>query len=87
MTYLLLQNPNALKKVTEEVRSAFKSDAEITLLSVQNLDYMLACLDEAFRLYPPVGIGLPRQVPKGGVKISGIQVPQGVRNILIVIHI
>ncbi|EED11519.1 cytochrome P450, putative [Talaromyces stipitatus ATCC 10500] len=77
VTYLLLQNPKTLAKVTMEVRSSFKSDKEITLLSVQNLDYMLACLDEAFRLYPPVGIGLPRQIPKGGVKIAGIYVPEG----------
>lgn len=50
VTYLLLQNPRAWQKVVDEVRSAFKSEAEITFANANaRLPYMLACLDEAFR--------------------------------------
>jgi len=78
VTYLLLTNPGALKKVTEEVRSTFTSDEEITLTSVGGLKYMLACLNEGLRSYPPVPFGLPRIVPRGGATISGMAVPENV---------
>ncbi|KAI3398516.1 hypothetical protein diail_9040 [Diaporthe ilicicola] len=75
-TYLLLSNPQCLHKVTEEVRSAFQSEHEITFSSVQQLPYMLACLREALRCYPPVAGPLPRVVPKGGANIAGYFVPE-----------
>lgn len=78
VTFLLLTNPNALKKLTEEVRSAFKSEDEIDFVSVSNLTYMLACLDEALRMYPPVPTGLPRVVPKGGAVVCGNHIPENV---------
>lgn len=40
-TYLLLSNPHCLQKVTEEVRSAFDSEHEITFSSVQQLPYSM----------------------------------------------
>ncbi|KAF2971803.1 hypothetical protein GQX73_g1680 [Xylaria multiplex] len=76
-TFLLLTHPEILKKMEQEVRSAFKSDDEITLTSVGNLSYMLACLNESLRRYPPVVTGLPRQGPKGGAIVDGKFVPQG----------
>lgn len=39
VTYLLLTNPECMKKVTQEVRTAFDSDEDITFSSVQNLPY------------------------------------------------
>lgn len=39
VTYLLLRNPECLRKVTEEVRSSFESEHDITFSSVQNLPY------------------------------------------------
>lgn len=71
ITYLLLQNPEVLTRLTEEVRSSFQSEKEITMDSVNNLSYMLACLNEALRSYPPIPIGLPRVVPKSGRQIMG----------------
>ncbi|KAI0443926.1 cytochrome P450 [Xylaria telfairii] len=76
-TYLLTSHPEVLKKLEQEVRSAFKSDEEITLTSVSNLTYMLACLNESLRRYPPVAGSLPRVVPKGGTMIDGKFVPEG----------
>lgn len=78
VTYLLLMNPSALHRLTEEVRSAFSSEKEIDLMSVGKLTYMLACLDEAMRMYPPVPVGLPRVVPEGGGMIAGNFVPEKV---------
>ncbi|KAI1076269.1 cytochrome P450 [Whalleya microplaca] len=76
VTFLLLTNPDALNKVTEEVRSAFASEDEITFTSVGNLSYMLACLNEALRMCPPGPGGLPRVVPDGGATICGHYVPE-----------
>jgi cytochrome P450 len=64
--------------MTEEVRSAFKNEDEITLISTGQLTYMMACLDEALRMYPPVANGLPRVSPKGGSTIMGIYIPEQV---------
>lgn len=77
VVYLLTAHPEVLEKLAQEVRSSFSDDKEITLLSVGNLHYMLACLNETLRHYPPVGIGLPRQVPKGGAMVAGRFVPEG----------
>ncbi|KAI1775648.1 cytochrome P450 ClCP1 [Hypoxylon cercidicola] len=76
IVYLLTTNPDKLEMLTKEVRSKFNNDNEITLTSVGSLTYMLACLNEALRRYPPVPVGLPRQVPKGGVFISGEFIPE-----------
>jgi hypothetical protein len=78
VTYYVLTCPDAFQKLTEEVRSAFKSEDEINIVSVNRLTYMLACLDEALRMYHPVANGLPRVVPKGGANIIGRYVPENV---------
>lgn len=77
--YHLLQNPAALQELTTEVRSTFNSEKEINFASVNNLKYMLACIEETLRMYPPVPALVPRRVPKGGADISGKWVPGGVR--------
>ena len=74
-TYLLLMNPEALRKATNEVRNAFKNDDEITFTSVNNLSYLMACLTEALRMYPPVPLGLPRVTPAGGARVAGHHIP------------
>nr|UBX54535.1 cytochrome P450 [Aspergillus sp.] len=76
-TYWLLRYPEALAKVTEEVRSAFQAEADINLYNIgTRLPYMLACVDEALRLYPPGPSGLPRRVTTPSV-ISGYNIPPG----------
>ncbi|KAH8204051.1 hypothetical protein TruAng_001733 [Truncatella angustata] len=75
ITYLLLTHPDHLQKVTEEIRSTFQDTNDITLTSVNGLPYMLACLNEALRLYPPVPNGLPRVTPLGGTNIANTFVP------------
>ncbi|KAI1379669.1 putative cytochrome P450 [Hypoxylon crocopeplum] len=75
-TYFLTTHPEMLKRLEHEVRSAFKSEEEITLTSVGQLSFMLACLNESLRCYPPFVTGAPRQTPKD-VIIDGKFVPQG----------
>ncbi|KAK3339876.1 cytochrome P450 ClCP1 [Lasiosphaeria hispida] len=75
VTYLLLCNPDVMEKLKLEVRSAFKSADEITLASANQLPYMLACLSEALRRYPPVPSNLVREVAEGGATIAGHFLP------------
>ena len=78
VTYLLLKHPETLEKLTQEVRTIFSSESDITFSSVQRLPYMLACLNETLRMYPPVPSGLPRCVPTGGAVIAEHVIPEGV---------
>ena len=71
-------NPHTMKKLEEEICSTFKSEKEIDVLSVNRLTYMLACLDESLRMYPPTPTGLPRVTPKGGCNIDDEFVPEDV---------
>jgi cytochrome P450 len=75
----LARYPEAQRRVAEEVRSSFASEEEIDLFSVNKLRYMLAVLDEAMRMFPPVPTQLPRSCQGGGDSICGYQVPGGVR--------
>ena len=57
-TYLALSHRNVWERLVEEVRDAFESDADITIdMITDKLPYMLAVLNEALRLYPPVPTG------------------------------
>lgn len=78
VTFLLLTNPECLARLTKEVRSTFTSEDQITINSASSLSYMLACLDEALRCYPPIASGLPRVVAKGGKTLCGRYVPEDV---------
>ncbi|KAL8847562.1 MAG: hypothetical protein Q9221_007421 [Calogaya cf. arnoldii] len=61
VTYWLLRTPAALRKVTDEVRSAFTREDDINFhTATERLPYMLACLEEGLRRYPPVLSGLMR---------------------------
>lgn len=77
-TYLLATHPSALARVAGEVRSGFGAEGEIDAAGVGRLPYVLACLEEAMRLYPPAPVGLPRLVRKGGADIAGYYVPEDV---------
>lgn len=82
VTYLLGMHPEVLAKLTAEVRTSFRSESEIDLSGVSNLTYMLACLDEALRIYPPAPLALPRVIPEGGGTIAGYDVPEGVSHLV-----
>jgi cytochrome P450 len=78
MVYFMLKNPAKLKILTQEIRSSFSSEADITMLALARLEYMQACILEGLRIYPPVAVGLPRMVPAHGGQIGGKPLPAGV---------
>ena len=74
-TYNLLKNPEHLKKLTEEIRTAFEDFDDVTLEDLARLKYLQACLQEGLRMYPPVPISLPRRTPIEGAEICGKSIP------------
>ncbi len=78
-TYFLLRDPERYAKLAHEVRSTFKELSEITIEEVNKLEYMIACLKEGIRHYPPVPAGFPRIVPTGGNEIAGHYIPEGTK--------
>lgn len=79
--YFLMRHPVAMAKVQAEIDSAVSaqklSDPVSYRESVTHLPYLGAVLKEAMRLHPSVGLILEREVPKGGVTISGNHIPAG----------
>ncbi|KAF4539586.1 Benzoate 4-monooxygenase cytochrome p450 protein [Lasiodiplodia theobromae] len=85
VTWFLLSNAEAYGKCVAEVRGAFASEDEIGFkAATARLPYMLACLDEALRLYPPVPSMLQRKtLPGAPTMIAGHMVPE---NTLVGVH-
>lgn len=80
-TFYILKHRNVYDKLVHEIRSAFRSEADITFSALQTLPYLEAVVSETFRLYPPVVLGLPRTIPEGGAVICDRFIPEGVSNI------
>lgn len=81
-TFYLLTNQRLLKKLVTEIRTTFTRKAEITMLSVNQLKYELAVLDETMRIHPPTPNGSPRKTPPEGAIIDGHWVVGGVSSFL-----
>lgn len=64
VTTLLIDNPDKLAKLADEVRGAFSSEKLITGEAVSRLPYLLACIDEALRLCPQTGAPSMRMTDK-----------------------
>jgi len=76
LTYYITTNPQALKRIQEEVRTAFETEDDITMTSTAQLKYLHACIEETLRCYPPVAETPPRVSP--GEYVSGHYIPKGV---------
>lgn len=85
VTYFLLKDEGIMKKLVDEIRGAFPTEEDITLISVAKLKYLLAVLDEGMRMYPPVPIGMLRTIPSQGRVINGQWVPPKVTPVFILI--
>ncbi|KAF5234790.1 hypothetical protein FANTH_11979 [Fusarium anthophilum] len=81
--YHLVKNPQAYRKLTEEIRQAATSgelsDPSVQYSEAMKLPYLAACCKEGMRMHPSVGLALPRSVPKGGSMICGEWFPEGTR--------
>jgi cytochrome P450 len=76
--FYLVRSPSALKKLTEEVRTAFTEVEDIVSgTSLNELTFLKACIDEALRLCPAVPGAPPREVMEGGAVVDGIFLPAG----------
>lgn len=76
-----MRNREKLRIVTKQVTGKFKSSDEITLQSVNRLDYMVAVLSEALRFFSPAPFSFPRIAGgSGGQRTAGFHVPEGVRD-------
>lgn len=75
--YLLCSHSNVLQRLTEEIRSRFTSDCQITFSTARELSYLKAVLEESLRYTCPVPLTLARVVPTQGAVICGRFVPEG----------
>lgn len=75
VTSLLIDHPDKLQRLSTEIRSMFRSQDEITAEAVSRLPYLIACIDEALRLFPQTGSPSLRLTDKK-TTIIGIPVPE-----------
>ncbi|XP_073697752.1 cytochrome P450 3A27-like [Garra rufa] len=72
--YSLATNPEAMKKLQEEVDQTFPNKAPVDYEGIMNMDYLDAALSESLRLYPIVG--RLERVCKKTVDINGLLIPK-----------
>ncbi|KAK5946461.1 hypothetical protein PMZ80_000604 [Knufia obscura] len=80
MFYYLINDPNCMRRLVEEVdemNRAGKLSKIVTFAESSDMPYLQACLKEAMRMHPAVGLLLERIVPEGGVTIDGHYIPAG----------
>ena len=82
ITFQLLKHTQAYRKAVQEIRSAYKTEAEMVPESVKRLPYLAAIVSEGLRMYPPFPEGLPRLTPRQGARICDQWVPGGVGHII-----
>ncbi|KAI2601923.1 putative cytochrome P450 [Hypoxylon sp. NC1633] len=70
-TYYLLKSPAVYKRLASEIRGTFESADEINEVATRDLVYLNAVCKEAMRIYAPLPLGLPREVPEGGEIVDG----------------
>jgi len=71
---MVASQPKSKRKVFEEVEHAMQPASLDTSAS---LSYTQACIKEAQRLHPVIGMSLPRRVPTGGLQVHGYHFPAG----------
>ncbi|XP_065874495.1 cytochrome P450 736A117-like [Euphorbia lathyris] len=72
----LLRNPEAMKKLQNEIREIAKNKSEIIEDDLHKLPYLKAVIKEALRLHPPLPLLVPR-VSTQDVKVKGFNIAAG----------
>ncbi|OTB06020.1 hypothetical protein M426DRAFT_259843 [Hypoxylon sp. CI-4A] len=75
--FLLLQHPDIMAKLKQEIRTEFRSDKDINFSALTDKKYLQAVLNEAMRVYPPTPASLRRCVPPEGCTILDKFIPGG----------
>jgi cytochrome P450 len=76
----VLHDPRVHSTLISEILSASKSgnlSQRVTWAEAQQLPYFQACLKEAMRVRPAVGVNITRLIPQGGAEIDGTWLPGG----------
>ncbi|KAL1962642.1 hypothetical protein VTN77DRAFT_9356 [Rasamsonia byssochlamydoides] len=77
--YHLSKYPQTRKKLEEEIERAEREGQvsnPITYAEAVKLPYLSAVINEAMRIHPATGFILERRVPKGGITLHGIHLPE-----------
>ena len=80
--YFLMRDPKAMKRLQTEVDEATahgQLSNPVHYAQAIKLPYLCACIKEAMRFHPSVGLTLPRLIPASGAHISGHMIPGGYR--------
>ena len=73
----VLNDRKVYDRLIQEIMSADLSEMVAFDEAQKNLPYFQACLKEAMRLQPAVGLNITRKVPAGGAEIDGVKIPGG----------
>ena len=76
----LAKHPALQDELRHELQKAgFHADSDVLRYSeLEDLPFLDAVVTEGLRLHPAAPASLPRLAPKGGVRLAGIWVPEGV---------
>jgi len=79
IAYHLAANPDVQEKLQCELDAALggEDDPVVTFEQVRRLPYLDAVINEGMRVHSTSGIGLPREVPTGGLTVCGRFFPEG----------
>jgi benzoate 4-monooxygenase len=78
IVYHLCTNPDAMKKLQEELDRELKDSEDVPIYSeVQELPYLQAVISESLRYHSTSALGLPRSIPVGGATLAGKFFPEG----------
>ncbi|OQV03675.1 hypothetical protein CLAIMM_08691 [Cladophialophora immunda] len=78
--YLLLNSPSSYQTLLSEIDAATTSGKlsdPVSYAEAQDLPYFQACLHEAMRLRPAVGLNIYRKLPPEGMQVDGTFYPGG----------
>lgn len=80
----VLSDPAIHAALTDEILAAgeagrIPTEGNISWAQAQALPYFQACLKEAMRVRPAVGLNITRVVPEGGAELGGEFFPGGTR--------
>ncbi|MCJ1239302.1 hypothetical protein MMC14_007296 [Varicellaria rhodocarpa] len=80
LLYYLCKFPVYKQKLLAEIKAvdeSIKTGDCIALEVTKQMPYLQACIHEALRCHPAVGMTLPRVTPRGGFEIDGHFIPEG----------